>query len=108
MEATFEKVQALEKNGTWEIPDLPAGKHPTGCKWIFTIKHNSDGNINSFKACLVAKEFTQSYGIDYYDRFAPIAKLNAVQVLLSLASNPDWPLYQMDVKNTFLNGDLQA
>ncbi|KAK2452382.1 putative mitochondrial protein [Trifolium repens] len=106
-EAIFEEIHALEKNGTWELSNLPSGKHPVGCKWIFTIKQNSDGSINRFKARLVAKGFTQSYGIDYQETFAPVAKLNTVRILLSLASNLDWPLYQMDVKNAFLNGDLE-
>ena len=56
---------------------------------------------------LVANGFTQSYGIDYQETFAPVEKLNTVRVLLSLASNLDWPLYQLDVKNVFLNGDLE-
>lgn len=105
--AIWEEIRALERNGTWEISELPSGKRPVGCKWIFTIKHNSDGSINRFKARLVAKGFTQSYGIDYQETFAPVAKLNTIRVLLSLASNLDWPLYQLDVKNAFLNGDLE-
>lgn len=106
-EAILEEIHALEKNGTWELSNLPSGKHPVGCKWIFTIKQNSDGSINRYKARLVAKGFTQTYGIDYQETFAPVAKLNTVRILLSLASNLDWPLYQMDVKNAFLNGDLE-
>ena len=101
----LEEVRALEKNGTWEISELP--KCPVGCQWIFTVKHNVDGSVNRFKARLVAKGFTQSYGIDYQETFPPVAKLNTVRVLLSLASNLDWPLYQLDVKNAFLNGDLE-
>ncbi|RVW26375.1 Retrovirus-related Pol polyprotein from transposon TNT 1-94 [Vitis vinifera] len=102
-----EEVQALEKNGTWEITDLPRGKKPVGCKWIFTVKYKADGNVDRYKAQLVAKGFTQSYGIDYQETFAPVAKLNTVHVLLSLAANLDWSLHQLDVKNAFLNGDLE-
>ncbi|RVX15883.1 Retrovirus-related Pol polyprotein from transposon TNT 1-94 [Vitis vinifera] len=105
--AVDEEVRALEKNGTWEITDLPRGKKPVGCKWIFTVKYKVDGNVDRYKARLVAKGFTQSYGIDYQETFAPVAKLNTVRVLLSLAANLDWSLHQLDVKNAFLNGDLE-
>ncbi|RVW93034.1 Retrovirus-related Pol polyprotein from transposon TNT 1-94 [Vitis vinifera] len=64
----------LEKNGTWTITDLPVGKRPVGCKWIFTIKYKADGSVERFKARLVARGFTQSYGIDYQETFAPVAK----------------------------------
>lgn len=59
-----------------------------------------------FKACLVATRFIHAYGIYYKETFAPVAKLNTIHVLF-LASNLDWPLYQLDIKNTFLNGDLE-
>ena len=78
-----------------------------GCKWIFTIKYNADGNVNRYKARLVAKGFTQTYGIDYQKTFAPAAKINTIWVLLSLATNLDWPFHQLDVKNAFLNSDLE-
>ena len=105
--AVDEEVLALAKNGTWEITDLLRGKKPIGCKWIFTVQYKADGNVDRYKARLVAKGFTQSYGIDYQETFAPVAKLNTVRVLLSLAANLDWSLHQLDVKNAFLNGDLE-
>ncbi|RVX18212.1 Retrovirus-related Pol polyprotein from transposon RE1 [Vitis vinifera] len=87
--------------------NLPRGKKPVGCKWIFTVKYKADDTVERYKARLVAKGFTQTYGIDYTETFAPVAKLNTIRVLLSLAANLDWPLHQFDIKNAFLNGELE-
>lgn len=105
--AVLEEMKALEKNQTWEMVELPKGKKTVGCKWVFTIKYNSDGTLERYKARLVAKGYTQTHGIDYSETFAPVAKLNTIRVLLSLAANLDWPLQQLDVKNAFLNGNLE-
>jgi len=105
-EAMLEEMRALEKNRTWELVDLSQGKQPVGCKWVFTIKHTHEGKVERYKARLVAKGFTQTYGIDYDETFAPVAKMNSVRTLISCAVNLDWNIYQMDVKNTFLHGDL--
>ena len=75
--------------------------------WTFTIKHKADGSIEKLKAHLVAKGFTQSYGIDYQETFALVAKLNSIRILLSFAANQDWPLHQLDVNNALLNGNLE-
>ncbi|KAL0534391.1 hypothetical protein IC582_028682 [Cucumis melo] len=103
--AVMEEMKTLEKNNTWEICALPKGHKPVGCKWVFTLKYKADGTLDRHKARLVAKGFTQTYGVDYSETFSSVAKLNTVRVL-SVAVNKDWPLYQLDVKNAFLNGDL--
>ena len=101
------EMEALEKNSTWDLVPLPNGKKAVGYRWVFTIKHKADGSIDRYKARLVAKGYTQTYEVDYQETFAPVAKLNIVRVLLSLAANQDWPLLQFDVKNAFLHGDLK-
>ena len=90
--AVFEEMKALEKNCTWELVDLPRGKTTVGCKWVFTVKYESDGSLERYKARGVAKGFTQTYGIDYLETFALVAKLNSIRVLLSLLVNLEWSL----------------
>ncbi|KAH9792323.1 hypothetical protein KPL71_004074 [Citrus sinensis] len=86
---------------------LPEGKLIVGCKWIFTVKYNSDGSLERYKARSVAKGLTQTYGVDYQETFAPVAKLNIIRILLSVAINLEWSLFQLDVQNGFLNGELE-
>ena len=101
------ELDALQKNETWELVDLPSGNKPVGCKWVFIAKFKGDGSLERYKARLVAKEYTQTYGVDYQETFAPIAKMNTVRILLSLAINFDSELQQYDVKNVFLHGELE-
>ena len=73
-----EEMNALEKNETWELVPLPLGKKTIRCRWIFTVKNNSDGSVNRYKVRMVAKGYTQTYDIDYDETFAPVAKINTI------------------------------
>ena len=101
-----EELDALSKNHTWDLVTLPPGKSVVDCKWIYKIKTRSDGSIERYKARLVAKGFTQEYGIDYEKTFTPIARILSIRALLAVTAASKWDLFQMDVKNAFLNGDL--
>uniref|UniRef100_A0A803QA39 Reverse transcriptase Ty1/copia-type domain-containing protein n=1 Tax=Cannabis sativa TaxID=3483 RepID=A0A803QA39_CANSA len=100
------EIEALERNGTWIVVSLPAHQHAIGCKWVYKIKYNDDGSVERCKARLVAKGYNQQEGIDYSETFAPVTKLVTVKLILALAAVFGWHLYQLDVNNAFLHGDL--
>ena len=80
-----EELDALSKNHTWDLVTLPPGKSVVGCKWIYKIKTRFDGSIERYKTRLVVKSFTQEYGIDYEETFAPVSHISSVCTLLAVA-----------------------
>lgn len=100
------EIKALQENNTWELTDLPSGKTPIGCKWVYTIKLKADGSIERYKARLVAKGYTQQLGIDYIETFSPVARITTIRTLLPVASSRAWHIHQLDINNAFLHGDL--
>ncbi|KAG8487880.1 hypothetical protein CXB51_018329 [Gossypium anomalum] len=78
------EMEALEKNKTWDLVKLPRGKKLVGCRWVYTVKYKSDGSLERYKARLVDKGYTQMYGIDYLETFAPVAKMNTEEVYMDV------------------------
>ncbi|KAL0421092.1 UNVERIFIED_CONTAM: Retrovirus-related Pol polyprotein from transposon RE1 [Sesamum latifolium] len=106
-EAAKSEMNPIVSNRTWELVDLPPGCTTIGCKWIFKKKLKPDGSVDKFKAGLVAKDFKQKEGIDYFDTYSLVARLTAIRVLIALALVYSLSIHQMDVKITFLYGELE-
>ncbi|GJY77593.1 retrotransposon protein, putative, ty1-copia subclass [Tanacetum coccineum] len=100
------EIQSMMDNMVWVLVDLPPGCKTVGSKWIFKKKTDIDGIVHTYKACLVAKGYTQLYGVDYEETFSPVTDIRAIKILISIAAYYDYEIWQMDIKTTFLNGYL--
>ncbi len=90
-------------NNRWTLVPLPPGRKPVSCKWVFKIKQGVNGEVERYKARLVARGFTQTYGVDYNETFAPVAKFTSIRCILALAALEDMEIHQ----TTFLNAELE-
>ena len=102
------EMSTLEEAGTWSTVLRPAGKNIVGSKWVFRLKRKADGSIDKYKARLVARGFTQVYGVDYFDTYSPVAKLASFRTILAIAARHDWEIESFDFNGAYLNGELDA
>lgn len=102
--AMEKELDQIEKNNTWELVPRPKDKNVIGTKWVFRNKLNEVDEVVRNKARLACKGYSHQEGIDYEETFAPVARIEAVRLLLAYAAYKYFKLYKMDVKSAFLNG----
>ena len=101
-----EEIRMIEKNNTWELVAIPREREVVSLKWIYKIKLNEEGDIQKHKARLVARGFTQKPGIDFYETFSPVSRLETIRIVIAVAAQKKWKIFHLDVKSTILNGNL--
>jgi len=105
--AIRDEFNSLTENGTWEVVQLPEGRTLVDNMWVFDIKPGQKGDPPRFKARLVVKGYTQEYGIDYEETFAPVLKQSALRTVLGIVAALDLEVMLLDVKTAFLYGQLE-
>ena len=106
--AIADELALMGKYNVWDVVEEPSDANIVGCRWVFRIKRDANGKIQKYKARLVAQGFTQIYGLDFLDTFAPFSRLSAIRAVIALAASEDWELHQMDVKSAYLNSPIDA
>ena len=104
--AMQEELDAIEENATWKLTELPKGRKAIGSKWVFKTKRDENGTIVRHKARLVAQGFSQRFGVDHYEVFAPVVRSTTLRLLLSVAGTRIYHVRLYDIKSAFLNGKL--
>lgn len=99
-------MDALNKNDTWELTDLPKGKKVIRNKWVFKTKYGPNGEVDRFKARLVIKGCSQRYGVDYDEVYAPVVRYSTIRYLMAVAVEHNLEIEQMDDVSAFLQGKL--
>ena len=102
-----EELDQIERNNTWELVPTSKDKNVIGTKWVFCNKVDENGQVTRNKERLVCKGYAQIEGIDFEETFAPVAKMEAIRMILAYACSKDITVYQMDAKSAFLNGELK-
>ena len=102
--AMQEELNQFERSKVWNLVHRPNDHSIIGTKWIFRNKMDEHSNIVRNRARLIAQGYSQEEGIDYDETYAPVARLEAIRMLLAFACFKNFKLFQMDVKSAFLNG----
>jgi hypothetical protein len=100
-------LQSLATNSVWDLVDTPKGVNIVSNKWVFKIKRLPNDHVGLYKARLVARGFSQQYGVDYEETFAPVVRMESLRILLAIAAREDLEIHQMDVVTAYLAGDLE-
>ena len=100
------EMDSMYTNQVWTLVDPPEGIKPIGCKWIFKKKTYMEGNVITYKSRFVAKGYRQKQGVDYDETFSPMAMLKSIRILVAIVTHYDYEIWKMDMKKTFLNGNL--
>jgi len=107
IDAMHEELGQFQRNNVWSLVPRTPEISIIGTRWVFRNKLNEEGKVVRNKARLVAKGYSQEFGVDFEESFAPVARLEAVRILLAYACSHKFKLYQMDVKTAFLNGYIK-
>ncbi|KAL8116625.1 hypothetical protein AgCh_022971 [Apium graveolens] len=100
------EIEAIEKNETWTLTELPPSQKSIDLKWIFKLKRDTKGEIIKYKTRIVAKGYVKEQGVDFDEILTPVTRLETVRPILALAANNGWQINHLDVKSAFLNGEL--
>ena len=107
LEAMQDEMRSMSTNDVWDLETIPKGAKTVSYKWVYKTKHDSKENVERFKVQLVVKGFMQREGIYYNKTSSPVSCKDSFRIIMALVAHYDLELYQMDVKTTFLNGDLE-
>ncbi|GJW40908.1 retrovirus-related pol polyprotein from transposon TNT 1-94 [Tanacetum coccineum] len=107
IESMQDELNQFKRLDVWELVECPVGRNIIAVKWIWKNKTYVENTVIRNKSCLVANGYRQEEGIDFEESFAPVARLEAVRIFVAYAAHKNFPIFQMDVKTTFLNGPLK-
>jgi hypothetical protein len=104
IKAMREEMTSIEQNETWRLVKPPPGRKPISVKWVLSVKRDAKGNITKYKARLVAKGYSQQFGFDFDETYAPVVRIEHVRMLFAIAVYLNLPVIHLDSKNAFLHG----